>query len=325
MIEVEKLTKRYGPIRAIREASFSVGKGEVVGFLGPNGAGKTTTMRILTTYLLPSSGRARLAGFDVLDEPLAVRKSVGYLPESVPLYPEMRTAEFLGYRAKLKDVPRRKRRSVLADVMQRCGLEEVGERVVGNLSKGYKQRVGLADALLNDPPILILDEPTSGLDPLQIREVRGLIRELGERHTILISTHIMPEVEAVCSRVLIVAGGRIALDESIEGSRETRSILIEARGPAETVKGLLETTPGVARVRAFRSEGEETLFEVVPASGAKGEELREALAKRVVQSGWGLRRLELARSTLEERFVEAVRAAMEADEGGPDDPGREAA
>lgn len=326
MIEVEALSKRYGSIWAIREATFSVGRGEVVGFLGPNGAGKTTTMRILTTYLHPTCGRARLAGFDVLEEPLQVRRSLGYLPESVPLYPEMRTSEYLRFRSKLKGVTSRRRRAVLEDVLQRCGLEQVADRVIGHLSKGFKQRVGLADALLNDPPILILDEPTSGLDPIQIRDVRDLIRELGERHTILLSTHILSEVEAVCSRVLIVAGGRIVLDEPMEKARGKRSVIVEVRGPRETIPGLLETHPGVARVHLRASEREFCTYEVVPDHVGEAElaGLAEGLARRIVQNGWGLRRLERTRSTLEDRFVEAVRTAM----NGPleaGEPGQEAA
>src|SRR4051794_26577160 len=186
MIQVERLSKRYGAVRAIQGLSFAVGRGEVVGLLGPNGAGKTTTMRILTTFLAPTSGRAVVAGHDVLDAPLEVRRHVGYLPENAPLYPEMRVREYLQFRAKLKDVPRPRRRAAIDEAIRRCRLGEVVERVVGHLSRGFRQRVGLAEALVHDPEVLVLDEPTAGLDPIQIQEVRGLIRELGQRHTILL-------------------------------------------------------------------------------------------------------------------------------------------
>ncbi len=236
MIEVAGLTKRYGDVHAVRGLTFSVGRGEIVGFLGPNGAGKTTTMRMLTTYLTPTSGRAAVGGHDVLDEPLEVRRKVGYLPENVPVYAEMRVREFLTYRAKLKDVPRSKRRAAVDHVVSRCGLLDYETRVLGQLSKGYRQRVGLADALVNDPDLLILDEPTAGLDPIQVREVRGLIRELGERHTLLLSTHILSEVEAVCGRVILIARGRIAIDDRLDQLRTGSAIVLQARGPEGAIR-----------------------------------------------------------------------------------------
>ncbi|WP_148592333.1 ABC transporter ATP-binding protein [Aquisphaera giovannonii] len=303
MIAVEQLTKLYGSVRAIESISFGIGRGEVVGLLGPNGAGKTTTMRILTTYLAPTSGRATLAGHDVLDEPLEVRKHVGYLPESVPLYGEMRVREYLGYRARLKDVPRPRRRAAIGDAVARCRLGDVEDRIIGHLSRGYRQRVGLAEALLHDPDVLILDEPTSGLDPIQIREVRDLIRELGERHTVLLSTHIMSEVEAVCSRVIIIAGGRIAVDDRLEHLRQGQAILVEARGPSDRIRAAIQSVEGVRRVRVSRVEGEVAGLEV---QGMDGADVREAVARRVAEGGWPLRALELRRSSLEERFVEAV-------------------
>ena len=302
MIQVERLSKRYGAAPAVDRLTFEVGRGEVVGFLGPNGAGKTTTMRILTTFLAPTSGRARLAGHDVLDEPLAVRKNVGYLPEGVPLYPEMRVREYLDFRARLKDVPHSGRKSAIGRVVERCHLGPVENRVLGHLSKGYRQRVGLAEAMVHDPDILILDEPTAGLDPIQIREVRALIRELGDRHTILLSTHIMQEVEAVCSRVLLIARGRIAIDDRLDNLRGGLAVEVEVRGPADAVRRALEGAPGVARVVINGPEGY-TIH-------AKGDaDLREEIAARVVRNGWGLRRLDLRRSTLEDRFVQAVVAA----------------
>ena len=303
MIQVQSLSKRYGEFVAVDRLSFAVGRGEVVGFLGPNGAGKTTTMRMLTTYLPATSGRASLAGHDVLDQPLEVRRRVGYLPESVPLYPESRVREYLGFRAKLKDVPRSKRRAALDRVVRRCRLEEVQDRVIGQLSRGFRQRVGLAESMIHDPEILILDEPTAGLDPIQIREVRDLIGELGRQHTILLSTHILPEVEAVCSRVLLIAGGRIALDQSIDRLRDAATIVVEVRGPAEAVHRALAAVAGVKSAAAVGRDGDRSLWEVQPLPEA---DPREAIAQKVVSAGWGLVRLEPRRSSLEEHFVQAV-------------------
>ena len=325
MIQVERLTKRYGATRAVDRISFGVGRGEVVGFLGPNGAGKTTTMRMLTTYLPPTSGRAVLAGHDVLDQPLEVRRRVGYLPENVPVYPEMRVREYLTFRAKLKDVPRAKRRAAIGRVVERCALGEVEERVLGHLSKGYRQRVGLAEAMVHDPDILILDEPTAGLDPIQIRDVRAVIRELGDRHTILLSTHIMQEVEAVCGRVVLIARGRIAIDDRLDRLQAGMAATVEVRGPFDAVRRSLEAMPGVARVSPAGGDtaAHSHVFEVH--AKQDGTDLREALAARVVQGGWGLRRLDLRRSTLEDRFVEAVRDAALATEAETHAGGGEAA
>jgi len=306
MIRVERLSKRYGATRAVERISFEVGRGEIVGLLGPNGAGKTTTMRMLTTFLPPTSGRATLAGHDVLDEPLEVRRRVGYLPESVPLYTEMRVREYLVYRAKLKDVPRARRREAVDEVVRRCQLLEVEGRVLGQLSKGFRQRVGLAEAMVHDPDILILDEPTAGLDPIQIREVRALIRELGSRHTILLSTHIMSEVEAVCSRAIIIASGRIAADERLDRLRSSSRIVLEARGPAEGLRHALQGAPGVERVSFTGQDGAFAGFEV---EARDGVDLREALGQRVAQHGWPVRRLDLTRVTLEDRFIQAVTRA----------------
>ncbi len=303
MIEVQRLSKQYGAVLAVDRVSFSIGRGEIVGLLGPNGAGKTTTMRILTTFLGPTSGRASLAGHDVLDEPLEVRRHVGYLPENVPLYPEMRVREFLTFRAKLKDVPSAKRRAAIDGVVERCRLKEVESRILGHLSKGYRQRVGLAEAMVHDPDILILDEPTAGLDPIQIREVRALIRELGDRHTILLSTHIMSEVEAVCGRVIIIAQGRIAVDDPLDKIQTERAIVLEARGPLEAIRNALQSAPGVERVAHKGSDGDYATFEI---QSHNGDDLREALAHRIIQNGWPLRRLDLKHTTLEDRFIQAV-------------------
>src|SRR5438093_3476998 len=209
MITVENLTKRYAGVTALGGVSFEVQPGEIVGFLGPNGAGKSTTMRILTGFIPASAGRASVAGFDVFEDSLEVRRHIGYMPENNPLYVDMRVNEYLKFRARLKGVPRSERRDRLQEVLKQCGLTDVSQRVIGQLSKGYRQRVGLADALLAEPDLLILDEPTIGLDPNQIRQVRELIKNLGKHHTILLSTHILPEVEMTCSRVIIIHKGRI--------------------------------------------------------------------------------------------------------------------
>ncbi len=306
MIQVENLSKHYGNVKAVDRISFSVGRGEIVGFLGPNGAGKTTTMRMLTTYLPPTSGVAKLAGHDVLDEPLEVRRKLGYLPEQVPLYSEMRVREYLQFRAKLKDVPGKGRRSAVARVIDRCRLGKVETSIIGHLSKGYRQRVGLAEAMVHDPDILILDEPTAGLDPLQIREVRDLIRELGNRHTILLSTHIMQEVEAVCGRVIVLVGGRIAVDDSLDRLRSGSAILLDAKGPAEAIRKAVEKVSGVAR--ATPGEGADGVVSLIVQTQGDVDP-REELARQIVKNGWGLVRLDLRRSTLEERFVQAVRDA----------------
>jgi ABC-2 type transport system ATP-binding protein len=303
MIHVERLSKRFGSYNAVDCASFDVDGRQIVGLLGPNGAGKTTTMRILTTYLSATSGRASLAGHDVLDEPLAVRRKVGYLPENVPLYPEMRVNEYLRFRARLKDVPRSQRRRAIADVVSRCRLGEVENRIIGQLSRGFRQRVGLAEAMVHDPEILILDEPTSGLDPMQIREVRELIRELATTHTILLSTHILPEVEAVCARVIIIVRGRIALDDQLANLQSQGAITLEARGPSEAIRAALQTIPGVGRVVLARRDGDHACFEV---QTRDGQDVREAISHKLVTNGWPIRQLDLRRSSLEERFTQVV-------------------
>ena len=315
MIDVAALAKQYHTVQAVAGLTFGVERGEIVGFLGPNGAGKTTTMRMLTTFLPPTSGRATLAGFDVLDAPLGVRRHVGYLPEGVPLYPEMRVREYLLFRARLKDVPRPHRRSALDRVIERCRLGDVEKRVLGHLSKGYRQRVGLAEAMVHDPDILILDEPTSGLDPIQIREVRSLIRELGDDHTILLSTHIMSEVEAVCGRVVMIVGGRIAFDQSLDHLQASNTTVIEARGPAVVVGHALKGVAGVVALDATPLGEDWHRFEVTTAGDA---DIREQLARRIAAGHWGLRLLEPGRSSLEDRFVRAVQEASLRPETEPD-------
>jgi len=302
MVKVEHLSKQYGVTRALDDISFEIERGETVGFLGPNGAGKTTTMRILTGYTPATSGRAWIAGHDVARRSLEARRCIGYMPEGVSPYPEMRVHEYLLYRARIKGVPRRERRRRVEEVLDRCRIRDVRRRLVGHLSKGYRQRVALADALVHDPPILILDEPTVGLDPNQIREVRQLIRTLGRDRTILLSTHILPEVEMVCGRVLILHEGRLVFGDTLDhiaasGAGGSR-IVLEARadaGGAERLRRL----PGVREVSAD-PVGDFTRFRVELASPL---DLREAVARCAAEAGWLVRELRLERPTLEETFV----------------------
>ena len=304
MIQVDNVTKYFGPVLAVDHVSFEVAKGEIVGFLGPNGAGKTTTMRILTTYLPATSGVAKVAGFDVMNESLDVRKNIGYLPDTVPLYPEMRVEEYLNYRARLKGVDRKQRQKRIDHVVEHFRIREVRRRLIGTLSHGYRQRVGLADSLLREPPILILDEPTGGLDPLQIRETLKTIRNLRGQHTILLSTHILSQVEDACDRVIIINRGRIGLDKKLEDlAGEAPTIIIEVRGPKDQVSNVLETTEGVDQVKAGSADDGVTPYEVTP---KRDEDLREAIFQRVVKNGWSIRRLDLRRRKLEDHFVNLV-------------------
>ena len=304
MIHVDNVTKYYGPILAVDHVTFEVVKGEIVGFLGPNGAGKSTTLRILTSYLPATSGIARIAGFDVMTESMDVRKNIGYLPESVPLYSEMRVEEYLTYRAKLRGMERKTRPNRVEYCLERCRIREVRRRLIGTLSKGYRQRVGLADAMLHDPPILILDEPTVGLDPVQIRDTLSLIRELGEKHTILLSTHILPEVEAVCGRVIIISRGRIGLDKKLSAlAGDAVTIVVEVRGPAGEVAKTLRATDGVAEVVA-QSAGEGlSSFEI---RAHDNRDLRETISQRLAKHNWPLRRLDLRQRKLEDHFLDVV-------------------
>jgi ABC-2 type transport system ATP-binding protein len=303
MIQVENLTKVYGPVLAVDHISFEIAKGEIVGFIGPNGAGKTTTLRILTTYLPATSGNARVADFDVRDDSMEVRRRIGYLPESVPLYPEMRVEEYLSYRAKLKGVERKGRQQRIEYCLARCRIREVRRRLIGTLSKGYRQRVGLADAMVHDPLILILDEPTVGLDPLQIRETLALIREMGEKRTILLSTHILSEMEAVCGRVIIINSGRLQLDKKLSDLMTDPVVEVEVYGPSEQVGNVLRTTDGVAQVTARDQGHGQVSFEV----HCRGDQdLREAISQRLTKNGWALRRLDLRRRKLEDHFFDVV-------------------
>src|SRR5271163_2208041 len=258
MIEVENLTKTYSGFRAVQGISFHVKKGEIVGFLGPNGAGKSTTMKVLAGYLPPTDGKIRIAGFDVVNDSIEVRKRIGYMPENVPLYTDMRVNEFLRFRAELKKVAGRKIKERVETVKQLCSLKDVANKVIGTLSKGYRQRVGLADALVHDPDLLILDEPTIGLDPNQIRQVRELIKTLGRHHTILLSTHILPEVEATCSRVIIINRGRIEASDTPDNLRRqlrgAGGIRLEANTGTDDAAIELQKIAGVKDV-SLQEEG----------------------------------------------------------------------
>jgi ABC-2 type transport system ATP-binding protein len=304
MISVHNITKYFGPVLAIDRVSFEVARGEIVGFLGPNGAGKTTMMRILTSYLPATSGIARVAGFDVMTQSLAVRQNIGYLPESVPLYSEMRVDEYLDFRAKLKGVDRKVRAKRVDYCLDRCRIREVHRRLIGTLSKGYRQRVGLADCMVHDPAILIMDEPTVGLDPVQIRETLALIQELGESHTILLSTHILAEVEAICERVIIINAGRIGMVKSL-GEVDAKSVLVvEVRGPVEQVLAALKAVEGVTQVSVDSRGDGAAVFLVYTRDN---RDVRDKIAQLVVQKGWALLQLGYRRRTLEDAFFEVLR------------------
>jgi ABC-2 type transport system ATP-binding protein len=312
VIRVEHLTKNYGPRVAVADVTFEVGKGEVLGFLGPNGAGKTTTMRILTGYLPPSGGRAEVAGFDVATQSLQARARIGYLPETVPLYPDMSVRSYLDFMGKIKGT--RDRRREVDRAMEKARIAHRASDQIGKLSKGLRQRVGLAQALLGDPPVLILDEPTSGLDPKQIIETRNLIKSLGGEHTVVLSTHILPEVAATCSRIVIISNGRVVAEDTPENLdrrlKGAESIALIVRGPRDQVASALKSVPRVLSVqveadaqngRNGRAAASLASFTVQSEVGA---DVREALAKAVVNGGFGLMELRPAHLSLEEIFLQ---------------------
>ena len=308
MIKVENLTKRYAGQAAIRDLNFEVGKGEIMGFLGPNGAGKTTTMRILAGFMPATSGRASIAGFDIFEQSLQARTRLGYMPENVPLYSDMRVTEYLEYRAALKGVPHRRIAERVGDVKELCGVKDVEKKIIGALSKGYRQRVGLADALLHEPDLLILDEPTIGLDPNQIRQVRELIKNLGRQHTILLSTHILPEVEMTCSRVIIIHKGRIeACDtpENLLGKlRQAGGVVLEAKVGKDDGAEELKKISAVRDVTTD-VDGEWNVFSLRVESGA---DVREEVFRLATARHWTVRELTQRRATLEDVFVEITHA-----------------
>lgn len=300
MIEVENLTRLYGPRTAIKNISFKIDKGDVVGFLGPNGAGKSTTMNILCSILPASSGTVRIGGHDIFDQSLEVRKIIGYLPETPPLYHEMVVSKYLQYAAGLRQMAHKKIAAAVDRVLERCGLKEVRHRIIGRLSKGYQQRVGLAQAMVHDPEILILDEPTIGLDPKQIIEIRNLIRELGKTHTIILSSHILPEVTQVCQRVIIINEGEIAAMDSLEGLtaslRNTRRLQLKVRNGAD---GIVQQLEALANVLTVHSDSDkEFTIETTPDS-----HLQEDIARLALDRQWGLEEIRPLAMTLEDVFL----------------------
>ena len=305
MIVAEKLTKVYPGKRAIDGVSFEVGKGDIVGFLGPNGAGKTTTMRILTCFQPATEGTARVAGFDVFEQAEEVKRRIGYLPESPPLYLDMRVHEFLEFVARIKRVPRSEVRRRIENTVERCGLGDVRHRITGKLSKGYRQRVGLAQAILHGPPILILDEPTSGLDPRQVVEVRRLIRELAGEHTIILSTHILPEVSMTCQRVIIINQGRIVLSDELRDlastGPDTETLVLEVQADRD-VAGDLRSLGGVEKLDSASANGVQRLRIVC----RRSPEMRHSLSSYVVGHGWRLLELRAQETNLEEIYLRVV-------------------
>jgi gliding motility-associated transport system ATP-binding protein len=304
VIEVQRLTKRYGPVTAVDDVSFRAERGEILGFLGPNGAGKTTTMRILTGYMPPTEGKAVVAGYDVQEQPIEAKRRTGYLPETPPLYPDMTVRDYLDFCARIKGVPGGERTTRVKNAMARTRIADVSHRHCGKLSKGYRQRVGLAQALLYNPDVLILDEPTAGLDPKQIIETRQLIKELGGDHTIILSTHILPEVSQTCNRIVIINKGRVVavdtpdnLTARLRGT-ETMFLQVDASGanPEDALTGIA----GVRHVRVAETRGAVTALEI---ESEAGRDVRRDLAATVVNRGWGLLELRPMRMSLEEIFL----------------------
>ncbi len=325
MITVKELSKRYAHTAAVDQISFTVGKGQIVGFLGPNGAGKTTTMRMLTCFLPPSAGTASVAGFDVLEQPLEVKKHIGYLPESPPLYPEMETAEYLRFVGRLKGLSGTELDQRINYACERCAVADVKKKLLGKLSKGYRQRVGLAQAILHNPDVLILDEPTAGLDPKQINETRDLIKSLAGAHTIILSTHILPEVEQTCEQVIIINKGKLVATDSVHNlqtrARGVESILLEVSArdgqleaslQASLVQEKLERIPGVGRVLCKGQTDQGMVFEV---ESRKAGLVRGDLARAVVESGWDLNELRAASMSLEEIFLQLTGSEATAQTG----------
>src|SRR5882724_2507382 len=308
MIEVSNLTKRYAARTAVADISFTVARGEIVGLLGPNGAGKSTTMRILSCFMPATSGTVRVAGFDVFHDSVEVRRRIGFMPENNPLYPEMRVREYLKFRARLKGLGWRKSRERVTTVMEQCGLTDVQRRIIGQLSKGYRQRVGLADALVHEPELIILDEPTIGLDPHQIRSVRQLIKSLAGKHTVLISTHILPEAEMMCSRMVIMFDGKILaadtpdnLQKLVQGSSH---IVAEIAAGAAELKEVFSHMPGVGQFDVSASDGE---FQRCALTPRDGHDLRQAVFALARERGWVLRELTRSRHSLEDIYVQVTK------------------
>lgn len=300
MIEVEHLTKNYGPRSAVKDLTFQINQGEVVGFLGPNGAGKTTTMNILSCILPATEGKARVCGFDTFDQSMEIRKVIGYLPETPPLYQDMVVSKYLEFAAGLRHVPKKRIRAAVDRVLEKCGLGDVRHRIIERLSKGYQQRVGLAQAMIHDPRILILDEPTLGLDPIQIIEIRKLIQELGASHTILLSSHILPEVTQICQRVIIIHEGQIVAMDSLEGlnasMRNTRRLELKVRRPATGIEQELQK---LGRVLSVQTRGQDGfVIESEPEA-----HLQDEVARLALDRNWGIEELKPMAMTLEDIFL----------------------
>jgi len=311
MIEVEHLTKNYGPRSAVKDLSFQINQGEVVGFLGPNGAGKTTTMNILTCILPATEGKARVCGFDTFDQSLEIRKVIGYLPETPPLYQDMVVAKFLNFAAGLRNVPKKKIAAAVDRVLELCGLGEVRHRIIGRLSKGYQQRVGLAQAMIHDPKILILDEPTIGLDPIQIIEIRKLIQELGTSHTILLSSHILPEVTQICQRVIIINEGEIVAMDTLAGFNASMGhdnrLELKVRNPADGIQNKLEALDKVLSVQARGRD----LFVI---ESEPDMHLQDEVARLALDQLWGIEELKPMTLTLEDIFLKLTMGEKEVKE-----------
>jgi ABC-2 type transport system ATP-binding protein len=307
MIEVQNLTKHYGAVTAIRDVSFAVPPGEIVGFLGPNGAGKSTTMRILACFMPASSGTAKVAGFDVFRESMEVRQRIGYMPESVPLYSDMRVAPYLDFVAEVKGLPRGTRKKRVAEVMERCLIDDVQNRLIRNLSKGYRQRVGLAQAIVSDPHVLILDEPTIGLDPRQIAEIRSLIKSLAGEHTVILSTHILPEVSMLCSGVVIINRGSIVaqgpIDRLVEQFFPTSRVEVELVAPPPAVQEAVRRIAGVVHVEERPATDGASRFVI---DSARGRDVRGEIFQLAAAQKWGLVELRQVGMTLEEVFMRIV-------------------
>jgi ABC-2 type transport system ATP-binding protein len=304
MIEVQSLTKRYGPVTAVNDVTFRVEGGEILGFLGPNGAGKTTTMRIITGYMPATEGKVVVAGHDVFEQPVQAKRHTGYLPETPPLYPDMTVREYLNFVGRIKAVPRRELKSRVDAVMKKTWIADMADRHCAKLSKGYRQRVGLAQAIIHNPDVLVLDEPTAGLDPKQIIETRQLIRELAGTHTIVLSTHILPEVSQTCQRVVIISKGRVVAVDTPENLtarlRGSETMFLQVAGPDDAVPAALSALPGVTRVSA--DTGKDGLL-AIEVDSERGRDVRRELAATIVSSGWGLLELRPMRMSLEDIFL----------------------
>ena len=314
MINVQNLTKRYGDLTAIEDVTFNVEKGEILAFLGPNGAGKTTTMRILTCFMPATGGTATVAGYDIFEHPEEVKKRIGYLPETPPLYTELTVTEYLGFVSRIKGIERKDRAPALTRVLERCALTDVRHRLIGNLSRGYRQRVGLAQALIHNPEVLILDEPTTGLDPKQIIEMRQVIKELAGQHTVILSTHILPEATAVCQRVVIIHKGRIVAvdtpDTLSAQLRRSEKVRLTLRTPSPETADALKTVPGVVSIfQEPSADGQVFMVEC-----ELGHDIRTELAAQAVRRGWGLIELAAVRLSLEDVFLQLTQEESKPDE-----------